>query len=807
MSAYRVAPIFLIRIAGAPFDVIEGLATPKTISAGRALIEARKERARAGAEAENFFRTPERLLSEEAFRALHSAVRGGRVPRAVTGAQPSVFTNYARAAAAVADAETTLTDTLERELQIARQHLWNSARNLLPPYLVFGGSGVRELFATLSASENAAHTRRNARAGDRERHLTLYLQRIATKNDTFSEFGPTIWGSITRGDVGVEIAVSPGIARREAFLERWTADAVAAAINADAETFAQGLPRLHPNGRIDGQTFVAEETGERIPLSADELEIIARCDGKAPAYRIEASTELIRRLAERGVLRCEMEVPALEPHAFEVIGNDVESWGEGAARQKWQPLVQALAQLPAAFASATEAQVRQELLGEARSCLQALGAAPKIDNRSLYSAVNPIGEECARQGEFRIAEELIDQVAADAAPWVDLWRDSYAFIASRVAEGLREVFHKTGPDMDVMPLPAFLRACETAKLPLTGPGLVVLASLAFQEVKAAFRERLQPHADEEEYELSLDDCHVVRNSFEYPRFDEYTYPSADLQLAAESSDAVARGDYRWLLAELHPPVALLHHCMYWSCPDDSALKRAFASSVFGKPNFHFGVAAADFTAHTAVRLFDGLPDVSYFVAPQRGNPKWRTVRPADAEAFIDHQSGDVGVRTRERREYIGSFARAWVIPLGFHPFQFALTPHTPRLRCGRVVVQRRAWTVGAEEMPRGNYTGISRDLVAAIEQLRAAKNWPRHIYIRPTEQSLRRSGAEGRDKDTKPVFIDLESYLFLEIFHRWLVKAGELEVTEMLPRPEQLLWRESDGRRTFEMRTLIVPRS
>ena len=78
---------------------------------------------------------------------------------------------------------------------------------------------------------------------------------------------------------------------------------------------------------------------------------------------------------------------------------------------------------------------------------------------------------------------------------------------------------------------------------------------------------------------------------------------------------------------------------------------------------------------------------------------------------------------------------------------------------------------------------------------------------------MRRSGAEGRDKDTKPVFIDLESYLFLEIFHRWLVKAGELEITEMLPGPDDLLWQESvaegnsgqAGRRSFELRTQIVP--
>ena len=131
----------------------------------------------------------------------------------------------------------------------------------------------------------------------------------------------------------------------------------------------------------------------------------------------------------------------------------------------------------------------------------------------------------------------------------------------------------------------------------------------------------------------------------------------------------------------------------------------------------------------------------------------------------------------------------------------------PRLRCGRVIVQRRSWTVTLEELGPGNYTGISRDLLLAVERLRAAKGWPRHIYIRPSEQALRRSGAEGRDKDTKPVYIDLESYLFLEIFHRWLTKAGELEVSEMLPDPDNLLWREPDGRRSFELRTQIIPRA
>jgi hypothetical protein len=208
-----------------------------------------------------------------------------------------------------------------------------------------------------------------------------------------------------------------------------------------------------------------------------------------------------------------------------------------------------------------------------------------------------------------------------------------------------------------------------------------------------------------------------------------------------------------------------------------------------------------------VSLPEALPELTYFVAPQRGACHWRAISPAETEVYVDQTSGDVCLRRIGTREYLGSFARAWLIPLGFHPFQFGMAPHMPRLRCGKIVVQRRAWVVQEEELGAGDFTGVSRDLVLAIEKLRGDRNLPRFVYTRPTEQALRRSGAEGRDKDTKPVFVDLESYLFLEIFHRWLTKWGELEVTEMLPAPDQLLWREPNGRRTFELRTLIVPGS
>jgi hypothetical protein len=805
-------------MAGVPFDVLDHLGTPDTVAAARELLVRREEFARAKSEAERLLRRRDHGISIEAYRALRLAVRAGSLPVHSVDPPPRESAAYAAAVTAVAAAESRLQETLERELGAARLALLESTRKVLARYLVFGGAGVREVLVELMTDRNPESfglPPRKKRERARERHLLLYLQRICAKNDTLSEFGPGGWGTINGDMLGITLSPEAGIAKRETFLERWTAHGVAAALNSDPEIRVELSPRLHPNGRIDGNQFIFTDTSETTSLDPKTVEILLRCDGATPAYSFGGEIDALEQLATQNMIRWEVEVPALEPHAFDVLISDILRWRDSPVRARWLELLQPIAALPSKFAQAKETTSRAEIMDEARRQLQNLGTARETSDRFLYSATNPIGEECFRECHFSIGEDLINEVTIDAEPWIDLWRDNYAFVASRVTAGLRALFEKAPLQNGAIPLPAFLRHCETLRMPLTGPAMVALAHMAFQEVKAAFRERMRNRPEAAEWELTAADCHFVRETFQYEKFEEFTYPSADLQIAGKSVEAVTRGEYQWTLAELHPPIALLHHGFYWSCPDKEELGRALASTVKGCPSFHFGFFAADFTATTTVRLFDAISERTSFVAPQRADPRWRIIPPAEIEVYVDDKNGDVCLRTRGSREYLGSFARAWVIPLGFHPFHFDRAPHMPRLRCGRVIVQRRSWTVTFEELGPGDYTGISRDLVLAIERLRAEKEWPRYVYIRPSEQALRRSGAEGRDKDTKPVFIDLESYVFLEIFHRWLTKAGELEVTEMLPSPDDLLWQEADsegireqsGRRSFELRTQIVPRA
>ncbi|MEY2600955.1 MAG: hypothetical protein QOJ36_274, partial [Verrucomicrobiota bacterium] len=264
--SYRVAPIFLIRLAGGPFECIEQLATPETCALGRELVTSQ------------------------------------------TGSDDA---NKAQ-----------LAHILEIELASVRAKLWKAARTVLAPYLVFAGAGARELLRHLldfSRAPNLSH--RNARAGDRERHLLLYLQRVAAKDDTFSEFGPSGWGTIGKNISGVTLAPEPGIAKRETFLERWIAHAIAAAINTDS---ANSNPKL--------------------------------------------------------------AVPALEPHAVEVLLRDVENWLPSSVRDKWLSILQALVDLPLKFAATSDLQDRQSIIDQAQTSLQAIGAGPKQAGRFLYAA-------------------------------------------------------------------------------------------------------------------------------------------------------------------------------------------------------------------------------------------------------------------------------------------------------------------------------------------------------------------------------------------------------------------------------------
>ena len=289
-SPYRIASPFLIRLAGVPFDVLDELATPNVCLLARHLLTQETELEQLKKAALEFVTQRASGLTSEQFVAWRAAIRNSEIPKQKI---PQQLEQYARVATSAKQTRLQLDQQLEKDLAKGRLALLETSRRILPRYLVFGSGEVHHLID--HSGEKVPI--RNSRVRERERHLLLYLQRIAAKNDTFSEFGPSAWGSAHSREPVFSFEARPGIARREVFLERWTAHALAAGINADPETFSQRCPRLNPSGVLIGHLFIFVDSGETVDLTSAELEIVTRCDGVTPVHE-RARQSLI--VASRG---------------------------------------------------------------------------------------------------------------------------------------------------------------------------------------------------------------------------------------------------------------------------------------------------------------------------------------------------------------------------------------------------------------------------------------------------------------------------------------------------------------------------
>ena len=266
-SAYRIASPFLIRLAGVPFDVLEELATPNVFAAARHLLARENELDQVKNTALEFVTRRDSGLSSEEFAAWRIAIRRDKIPEQKI---PQQLQEYSRVATTARQARSQLEHQLEEELTRARRALLQTSQWILPRYLVFGSGDVHHLIDH-SGGELPP---RNSRNRERERHLLLYLQRIAAKNDTFGEFGPSAWGSGTQSGSPLNFEPRPGIARREVFLERWTAHALAAAINSDPQTFLERRPRLNPNRILNDNRLIFVDSGDVIALTPSEIDLV-----------------------------------------------------------------------------------------------------------------------------------------------------------------------------------------------------------------------------------------------------------------------------------------------------------------------------------------------------------------------------------------------------------------------------------------------------------------------------------------------------------------------------------------------------
>jgi hypothetical protein len=798
--ALQLGELFAIRPAGVPFDVLEALGTPAISAAARAALAAEVAlatavpRAVAAVDRAPGLSDGQRLrLRRKLFKRLPIPIPSDD-PAAPASGPPAAalaldeLAEYRRLLAEVAAAERAVGAALPAEYAALRERLYALAQAHLPD------------LAVLQLTRDQLARMLEQRTPKADRALAIWIQRVCAKNDTISRFGPSAWGRIDPAEPGVRLSPAPGIARRVAWVERWVVRAVLDAINADPEAAQELAPR--PLG-------AARDPAVRAALAADDLALLARCDGATPAHALAAAAASapaagLARLVAAGAVRWSAEPVFIDDAPLATLAADVARWRPGPPRARWAAVLDRLAAAAAQLQAAPDVGARQGALDAVYAVLAELGTAPRARTGRLYEAANPLVENCARAGDFALGGEPARAAIADAAPWLALFRDACALAARRVYTGLRPLITGAPRRAGRLTLAELLAHARASGVELGSAAPSRLAEAAFGEIRARLAQQLADRAHAPECALTDADCAALRDLA--PPRPDLPLPSVDLQLAAPSAGAVARGDYRWVVAEVHPHFAIMGQSLSWSCPDPARLAAQLRAAQGPEPIAFFDAPGALLApVHISNEsIVTGLAS-AHVVTDHRTRAGWLAHAPRDVVVDLDDDRADVRLRSAATGDDLGSLFPLPRYFFGLHPFfPVQLTPHTPRLVRGRTVLQRRAWLVTAAELG-GPFDELAPALVLAVERLRAARDLPRWVFMRLRSDVLSGADASARRKDAKPICIDLESQVLLEIFARRLAKYGAVELVEMLPAPEDLLWREADGRRCFELRALIVP--
>jgi hypothetical protein len=297
----------------------------------------------------------------------------------------------------------------------------------------------------------------------------------------------------------------------------------------------------------------------------------------------------------------------------------------------------------------------------------------------------------------------------------------------------------------------------------------------------------------------------VRKAFAVaePGWPDAVHHSPDLMIAARSADAIAAGDFTWVLGEIHTGMNTLRYATWVALHPEPERMREANGHDLPRPPVQLAVTAEmGGTPTRTSNVLIGPDDIQLVFAHDSSeyDPS-RVMFVGDTD--LEEVDGKLYVR-RRGCEVAHPLADVFADPLSFNMSQrFHLVPpapHTPRISVDRVVVQRETWRFPARDLEFAAFPD-ERQRYLLVRRWMAEHGLPRHVFVRATGEK-------------KPIYIDLTSLSSVNLLARSARlaasnggEAGTVSVSEMLPDPDHLWLVDAEGRRyTSELRVCAVDR-
>lgn len=630
-----------------------------------------------------------------------------------------------------------------------------------------------------------------------ERKLVSYLQRFCTKNETASFFGPKNYGAFAgTGDVEAEFrlgqAVEAGkqITRKEVYWAYWAGCALSEAICADPDMQPFLKPRLNPMCDVIEDGVRYRLLGRRVPLGATSLRLVRSCDGRRSIETLAAgmgtdTRNLIAQaqmLAKARILLLELPIPYAAEQPVECLLAQLADMPSSAAPvSRWRS---ALCELESRRRAFTDAGLdgRPHVLAQTEQHFKLLtGQDARRGSGQMYADRFLFYEECkgivenlrfSRRTHRRMCRQLQPALAVSGYYGWLVWRQQQR----RAARILGTISHAGG----TIPFTEFLAAAKdhTPEQAEADPDLGTFASNAARAVDRA--------NGAAEIRLMPADLGVPAGGYLAPQ-----YGLADLMIAAPNFEAIEAGRYDLIMAGLHP------HLLVWSwltsfSGDRTAWESDHARFLAGLPAFPELADVRVARRNKAFYCFPGK-QIEYLTRVDGECPEAIGIGDLD----VIENDGALRLRRRSTGEWIWLYLAltdftdylpfsVFALP-SLRKLPFPCADYAPRIRIGDVVYQRRRWRVQGREVLPGTPEPLEA-AVARVRRLRSHLGMPEHVYAK---------GVEER----KPVFVDFESPLLIELL---LDRAGKWEAItfeEMLPDAGGLWFRQGGCKFCCELRT------
>ncbi|MCI0490032.1 MAG: lantibiotic dehydratase family protein, partial [Blastocatellia bacterium] len=613
--------------------------------------------------------------------------------------------------------------------------------------------------------------KRNSKQRRYEEMAASYLQRYCVKNDTIGFHGPVGWARLNSHGSGIE--ARPGaslVLERNTYFEVWCIDSLAKAISKYEGVKKWIAPRLMAYIRLEG-TSAHIPTRGAIVFSPEQAAIIRACDGKTTAKDLAARLvrdtsygladeqevyDFLDLLESSELISWRFEVP-MHLHPEGSLRQLLESIGDDELRRA---ALGSLDKLEDACEAVRRAAGDADNLDKALDNLETVftdltGTCATRSAGETYASRTIVFEDCRRNIEVDIGDDVINSFA----PALSLLLTSARWLTFESAKKYREAFNEIYGRLNDGTGPVDFISFWLAAQPLFYDHQKSPANVAVSSFQKRWSEVLAIPEGERRVSYTSEELKPrVLAAFNAPSpgWSLARHHSPDLMIAAPSQDAINLGDCLFVLGELHMGVNTLDQALFTQhhpAPEEllqamrEDIPEPIITPVISKTNDYLRGARLTPTC---------LSPKDYWLECNSDPAAAADAKLLPMSSLVIEREGDnLVVRTLDQQlcfdllEVVARFLEIYMAD------QFKLLRpirHTPRVTIDRLVVCRESWNLSAFEA-EFIYEKDDASRFVSARRWASSHGLPRFVFAKlPTE--------------TKPLYVDLDSPIYIDIFSR-----------------------------------------